>query len=51
MFKMAKKWGQAGEAFLRAAELHLKDGANKHEAGTKYVEASTCYRKVDAKGK
>jgi alpha-soluble NSF attachment protein len=49
MFKMAKKWGNAGEAFMKAAELHLKNGS-RHDAGTNYVDASNCYKKSDPKG-
>jgi alpha-soluble NSF attachment protein len=49
MFKMAKKWGNAGEAFFKAADLHLKNGT-KHEAATNFVDAATCYKKCDTKG-
>jgi len=49
MFKMAKKWGNAGEAFMKAAELHLKNGS-RHDAGTNFVDASNCYKKSDPKG-
>jgi alpha-soluble NSF attachment protein len=49
MFKMAKKWSSAGEAFSKAAELHLKSGS-KHDAATNYCDAANCYRKSDTKG-
>ncbi|KAI2798513.1 hypothetical protein RDWZM_009765 [Blomia tropicalis] len=45
-FKIAKKWNEAGNAFCEAAQLHLKQ-ANKHDAGTLYVDASNCFKKVD----
>ncbi|XP_064624074.1 alpha-soluble NSF attachment protein-like [Lineus longissimus] len=45
-FKMAKKWKSAGDAFCRAAELHIKTGT-KHEGGSNYVSAATCYKKSD----
>jgi len=46
MFKMAKKWSAAGNAFVQAAELHQKT-ANKHDAAANYVDAGTCYKKSD----
>lgn len=45
MFKMAKKWSQAGKAFCEAANLHSKAGS-RHDAATNYVDASNCYKKV-----
>lgn len=45
MFKMAKKWAQAGSAFCEAASLHAKAGS-RHDAATNYVDASNCYKKV-----
>lgn len=47
MFKMAKKWSQAANAFCEAAQLHLKSGS-RHDAATAYVDAGNCYKKVDA---
>lgn len=47
MFKMAKKWSAAGNAFLEAASLHLKS-SNKHDAAHSYVEAGNCFKKSDA---
>lgn len=46
MFKMAKKWSQAGSAFCEAANLHGKAGS-RHDAATNYVDASNCYKKTD----
>ncbi|KAF9794497.1 hypothetical protein SFRURICE_008770 [Spodoptera frugiperda] len=46
LFKMAKKWAQAGQAFCAAANLHLKAGV-RHDAATNYVDASNCYKKCD----
>ncbi|XP_018912288.1 alpha-soluble NSF attachment protein isoform X1 [Bemisia tabaci] len=46
LFKMAKKWGQAGSAFCEAASLHSKAGS-KHDAATNFVDAANCYKKVD----
>ncbi len=46
MFKMAKNWSQAGQAFREAAGLHSK-GGSPHDAATSFVDASNCYKKVD----
>ncbi|PZC80255.1 alpha-soluble NSF attachment protein [Helicoverpa armigera] len=46
LFKMAKKWAQAGQAFCSAANLHLKAGV-RHDAATNFVDASNCYKKCD----
>jgi len=48
LFKMAKKWGAAGNTFTTIAGLHVKAG-NKHDAATNYVDASTCFKKSDPK--
>lgn len=48
MFKMAKKWTDAGKAFCEAAQLHWKSG-NKHDAASGYVDASVCFKKTDPK--
>lgn len=45
MFKMAKNWSKAGEAFCEAATLHGRAGS-KHDAATMYVDASNCFKKV-----
>lgn len=47
MFKMAKKWSAAGNAFCEAAALHVKNGS-RHDAATNYVDAGNCYKKSDA---
>ncbi|XP_065201009.1 alpha-soluble NSF attachment protein [Planococcus citri] len=46
LFKMAKKWGSAGQAYTEAALLHLKAG-NRHDAATNYVDAAHCFKKSD----
>ncbi|KAF7991306.1 hypothetical protein HCN44_002868 [Aphidius gifuensis] len=46
LFKMAKKWANAGNAFVEAANLHGKVGS-KHDAATNYVDAANCYKKTD----
>ncbi|CAJ0939089.1 unnamed protein product, partial [Mesorhabditis belari] len=47
LFKMAKLWKEAGEAFLKAAEVHGSRGDAKHDCATQYAEAANCYRKVN----
>lgn len=49
MYKMAKKWGQAGNAFCEAAALHSKAGS-RHDAATNFVDAANCYKKADPNG-
>ena len=46
LFKMAKKWSQAGKTFVTLAQHHTKLG-NKHESATNYVNASNCYKESD----
>ncbi|KAE8751080.1 hypothetical protein FOCC_FOCC002165 [Frankliniella occidentalis] len=46
LFKMAKNWSAAGNAFCQAANLHQKAGS-RHDAATNYVDASNCFRKSD----
>jgi len=46
LFKMGKKWSQAGHTFVTLSQHHTK-GGNKHEAATNYVNASNCYKKSD----
>jgi alpha-soluble NSF attachment protein len=48
LFKMAKKWGQAGNTFCTIANHHSKAG-NKHDSATNYVDAANCYKKTDPK--
>lgn len=45
LFKIAKKWPQAGNAFCEAANLHSKAGS-RHDAATNFVDAANCYKKV-----
>uniref|UniRef100_A0A915HV87 Alpha-soluble NSF attachment protein n=1 Tax=Romanomermis culicivorax TaxID=13658 RepID=A0A915HV87_ROMCU len=47
LFKMAKKWDQAGQSFVKSAEINCRKGDAKHEAASNYVDAATCYRKTD----
>jgi alpha-soluble NSF attachment protein len=46
---MAKKWGNAGEAFIKAGDLHLKNGS-RHDGATNFVDAANCYKKSEPKG-
>lgn len=46
LFKMAKKWREAGNTFCQAASLHIK-GGSKHDAATSYIDAANCYKKSD----
>ncbi|KAI6227503.1 Aromatic-di-Alanine repeat protein [Aphelenchoides fujianensis] len=48
LFKVAKNWSAAGDAFLKSAELHTAQADAKHDAALDYDKAGTCYRKVDA---
>ena len=48
LFKMAKKWAQAGNTFITVAQHHAKLG-NKHDAATNYVDAANCFKKADPK--
>jgi len=48
LFKMAKKWGQAGNTFCTIANHHITEGS-KHDAATNYVDAANCYKKTDPK--
>ena len=49
LFKMAKKWSQAGSAFCEAAALHAKAGG-RHDAATNYIDAANCYKKSEPNG-
>ncbi|KMT06612.1 hypothetical protein BVRB_7g157800 [Beta vulgaris subsp. vulgaris] len=44
-FKIAKSWEQAGCAYIKLAECHLKTGSID-EAATAYVDAANCYKKI-----
>lgn len=50
LFKMAKKWTEAGSAFCEAANLHAKAGS-RHDAASNYVDAANSYKKADINGK
>ncbi|EGG14205.1 soluble NSF attachment protein alpha isoform [Cavenderia fasciculata] len=43
LYKMAKKWDQAGAAFQRAAECYIK--SSKHDSAQAYISASQCFKK------
>lgn len=47
MFKIAKKWNDAGNAFCKAAEIH-QSLQNKHDSASNLVDAGNCYKKTDA---
>ncbi|CAI4222621.1 unnamed protein product [Auanema sp. JU1783] len=47
LFKMSKLWKEAGDAFVRAAEIHGPQGDSKHDCASQYAEAANCYRKVN----
>lgn len=49
LFKMDKKWGSAGSAYIEAALLHAKAG-NRHDAATNYVDAAHCFKKSELNG-
>uniref|UniRef100_A0AAR2M1H4 N-ethylmaleimide-sensitive factor attachment protein, beta b n=1 Tax=Pygocentrus nattereri TaxID=42514 RepID=A0AAR2M1H4_PYGNA len=46
MFKMAKNWSAAGNAFCQAARLHMQL-QNKHDAATSFVDAGNAFKKAD----
>ncbi|XP_056652222.1 alpha-soluble NSF attachment protein isoform X3 [Monodelphis domestica] len=46
MFKMAKSWSAAGNAFCQAAQLHLQL-QSKHDAATSFVDAGNAFKKAD----
>ncbi|CAL8465428.1 g4964 [Coccomyxa elongata] len=45
-FKLAKAWNEAGQAFEKLAQVHLKQDS-RLEAASSYVEAAKCYQKTD----
>jgi len=47
LFKICKLWKDAGDAFVRSAELHSSMGDQKHDTASNYAEAANCYRKVN----
>uniref|UniRef100_A0A6I8SUM9 NSF attachment protein alpha n=1 Tax=Xenopus tropicalis TaxID=8364 RepID=A0A6I8SUM9_XENTR len=50
MFKMAKNWSAAGNAFCQAAQIHLQV-QSKHDAATNFVDAGNAFKKSDPQGK
>ncbi|KAG8516818.1 Beta-soluble NSF attachment protein [Galemys pyrenaicus] len=46
MFKMAKNWSAAGNAFCQAAKLHMQL-QSKHDSATSFVDAGNAYKKAD----
>uniref|UniRef100_A0A3B4D689 Uncharacterized protein n=1 Tax=Pygocentrus nattereri TaxID=42514 RepID=A0A3B4D689_PYGNA len=44
MFKMAKNWSAAGNAFSQAALLHLQI-QSKHDAATNFIDAGNAFKK------
>uniref|UniRef100_A0A9J8C733 N-ethylmaleimide-sensitive factor attachment protein, alpha a n=1 Tax=Cyprinus carpio carpio TaxID=630221 RepID=A0A9J8C733_CYPCA len=46
MFKMAKNWGAAGDAFCKAAQLHLQV-QSKHNAAMNLLDAGNAFKKAD----
>uniref|UniRef100_A0A8C9R746 N-ethylmaleimide-sensitive factor attachment protein, alpha b n=1 Tax=Scleropages formosus TaxID=113540 RepID=A0A8C9R746_SCLFO len=49
MFKMAKNWSAAGNAFSQAARLHLQM-QSKHDAATNFIDAGNAFKKADPQG-
>ncbi|EJD76782.1 hypothetical protein LOAG_16358 [Loa loa] len=47
LFKISKLWREAGDAFVRSAEIHAAATDRKHDAASNYAEAANCYRKVN----
>ncbi|KAL6463468.1 hypothetical protein MHYP_G00278590 [Metynnis hypsauchen] len=46
MFKMAKNWNAAGDAFCKAAKLRLQI-QSKHDAAVNFIDAGNAYKKAD----
>ncbi|KAK1150736.1 alpha-soluble NSF attachment protein [Acipenser oxyrinchus oxyrinchus] len=46
MFKMAKNWSAAGNAFAQAGQLHLQQ-QSKHDAATSFIDAGNAFKKAD----
>ncbi|MCP9264825.1 Alpha-soluble NSF attachment protein [Dirofilaria immitis] len=47
LFKISKLWREAGDAFVRSAEIHAAATDRKHDAASNFAEAANCYRKVN----
>uniref|UniRef100_A0A8C3S6B0 NSF attachment protein beta n=1 Tax=Chelydra serpentina TaxID=8475 RepID=A0A8C3S6B0_CHESE len=50
LFKIAKNWNAAGNAFCQAAKLHMQL-QSKHDAAISFVDAGNAYKKADPQGK
>ncbi|KHN82927.1 Alpha-soluble NSF attachment protein [Toxocara canis] len=48
LFKISKLWKEAGDAFVRSAELHASSNDGRHDTASNYAEAANCYRKINA---
>ena len=46
ILKMEKEWSEAGKIFVKVGDLNL-DAGNKHDAATKYTDASNCFKKCN----
>ena len=46
ILKMEKEWSEAGKIFNKIADLHAEIG-NRHDAATKYSDASGCFKKCN----
>uniref|UniRef100_A0A8B9RAQ8 Alpha-soluble NSF attachment protein-like n=2 Tax=Astyanax mexicanus TaxID=7994 RepID=A0A8B9RAQ8_ASTMX len=46
MFKMAKNWNAAGDAFCKSAKLQLQM-QSKHNAAVNFIDAGNAYKKAD----
>ncbi|XP_064780866.1 beta-soluble NSF attachment protein isoform X1 [Oncorhynchus masou masou] len=46
MFKMAKNWTAAGNAFCQAARIHMQL-QNKHDSATSFIDAGNAFKKAD----
>jgi alpha-soluble NSF attachment protein len=46
LFKMAKLWKEAAEAFMKTVEIHMKMD-QKHDAATAYITASNAYKQAN----
>lgn len=47
-FKLAKRWNNAGEAYVRAADCLAKLREHEHEVASALTDASTCFKKPEA---
>lgn len=46
ILKMEKEWSEAGRIFIKIADL-CQEAGQKHEAATRYSDASNCFRKCN----